>query len=140
MVLFPLRLQSERWWLRASISSMSKKRCDYFNRNSKSKLRFGSDCSGSDSAFMAATQWVTDPINEMMSEAPDAYAPVLFGMLNHAPKVFFRDVMNRCFSGPCFINGECTRAPSNLDMYGAGTVCKDFSSANQLNPKKFSGA
>jgi|TARA_B110000285_G_C14827271_1_gene469245 hypothetical protein len=119
---------------------MSKQRCDNFNRSSRRKMRFGSDCSGADAAFVAAKQWATDPENVMMSEAPDAYAEVLFGLLNHPPTNYFKDVTRRGFSGPCFINGECIRAPSGLDMYSAGTVCKDFSSANQLNPKKFSGA
>ena len=115
-------------------------RCDNFNRITRRKLRLGSDCSGADAAFVAAQQWANFLANIMMSEAPDAHAEVLFGLLNHAPHYYLKDVTRRGFSGPCFISGQCARAPSDLDFYSAGTVCKDFSNANQLNPKKFSEA
>ena len=138
--MLPLHIQSERWWLRACIQAMSMQRCDNFNRITTrlDKLRFGSDCSGADSAFVAAQQWANSPRNIMMSEAPDAHAEVLFGLLNHPPQHYFKDVTCRGFSGPCFTFEQYARAPFDLDFYSAGTVCKDFSNANHLNPKKFS--
>ena len=140
-MLLPLHIQSERWWLKACIQAMCAERCDNFNRiTRRNGLRFGSDCSGADAAFVAAQQWANFPENVMMSEAPDADAEVLFALLNHPPHHYFKDVTRRGFSGPCFISGERARAPSDLDMYSAGTVCKDFSSANLVNPKKFSEA
>ena len=74
-------------------------RCDNFNRITRRKLRLGSDCSGADAAFVAAQQWANFLANIMMSEAPDAHAEVLFGLLNHAPHHYFKDVTRRGFSG-----------------------------------------
>lgn len=119
---------------------MDEQRIETFKLLSDKNLRFGSDCSGADSAFHAASQWATEPSNEMMSEAPDAEAPILFALLNTPPKCFYRDVFRRGFSGYCILNGQSTPTPTDLDMYSAGTVCCDFSSVNTLNPKEFTGA
>jgi len=108
---------------------------------SNKELHFGSDCSGADAAFQAATMWTPycqcTATNEMMSEAPDAEAPMLFGLLNHRPSRLFRDMLRRGFSGYDLISDSIIKAPLNLDYYTAGTMCTDFSSLNTVNPKQY---
>jgi hypothetical protein len=120
---------------------MDLQRIQTFQKLANKTIRVGSDCSGADAAFHAARQWVPgDLSNDMMSEAPGAEGPILFSLLNSVPKTFYEDVLRRGFSGYCLINGQATASPRDLDMYSAGTVCTDFCSYNQLNPKEFQTA
>jgi hypothetical protein len=124
----------------AAINSMSLDRILLFQSLANKTLKFGSDCSGADSAFHAARTWVPGIAeNEMMSEDPTAEGPILFGLLNGAPARYFKDLLARSFSGFCIIAGKHIPIPMDLDYYSAGTVCTDFSVCNSANPKEFLG-
>jgi hypothetical protein len=124
------------------MQQMDEARVRTFQSNSNMQLQFGSDCTGADSAFQAATMWAPragiTPSNEFASEAPGANGPMLFQLLNHAPHILFEDVLIRGCSGFCLIAGKMVPAKS-VDFYSAGTMCTDFSSLNTANPKKHIG-
>ena len=129
---------SKRLWLQAAINSMDLSRIQTFQKLANKTIRIGSDCSGGDAAFHAAKEWVPGLAeNWMMSEAPNANGPILFGLLNNPPKKFFKDLLGRGFSGYCIMSGGRTPVPRDLDHYSAGTVCTDFCNYNHSNPKQF---
>ena len=124
------------------MQQMDEARAHIFQSMRGKRIQFGSDCTGADAAFQAATLWApsacTIPINAFGSEAPGAHGPMLFQMLNHAPQILFEDVLLRSCSGFCLIAGKRVPAPV-VDLYSAGTMCTDFSSLNTANPKKHLG-
>lgn len=128
------------FWLDKAIQCMDDVRKHTFQCHASKDIRFGSDCTGADSAFQAGGEWVehlkSNAINEFASEAPDAYACMLLQLLNHQPKVLYSDVLARGTSGYCVVAGKLVPTPDGVDLYSAGTMCTDYSHFNTLNPKK----
>ena len=126
-------------WMRCAIAAMSQQRLHIFRGLQSKQFNFGSDCTGSDSAFTAAKIWgkaaQTFQCNKMASEDPKQKGPQLFQLLNHAPERLYLDVLSRSHSGYCLIAKGPVPVPSGLDIYTAGTMCTDFSSLNTKKPK-----
>lgn len=125
----------------AAILEMNPIRLHRFRELYTKTIRFGSDCSGADAAGHAGKTWVPGIfVNSMMSEAPKAYGPILFALLNNPPERFFMDLLSRGFSGPDLMNDfQLSKAPSNIEFYSSGSMCTDFSKFNTHNPKESLG-
>jgi hypothetical protein len=140
----PMRMEQEEW-VRAYRQVMGTQRTNTFQKLHSRNVKFGSDCTGGDAAFVAAKIWCADCSctcsNEMASEAPlpESNAPMLFMLLNHAPKVMFVDMLARGHSGYCILADRLVAVPRDLDIYSAGTMCTDFSNYNTMNPKECLG-
>jgi len=127
-------------WVSAARKAMDGRRKAIFAKLKGKNLGIGSDCTGADASFSAARMWAPmgecTVSNEMASEAPNAEGPMLFQLLNHNPKILFKDQLARGFSGFDIVSNATVPIPMDLHIYSAGTVCVDFSSYNTLNPKK----
>lgn len=106
----------------------------------------GSDCSGSDAAWEAlrilSMQWHASLgckfqiQKEFCSEHPgkEGDAPRNFLYLNSRPRLMVRDMCDRGHLGFCSYRQAYVPTPT-VDVYSAGWVCRDASSANTLNKK-----
>ena len=109
----------------------------------RGEIKFGSDCSGADSAFTSGSIWCKGcgiiPSNEMASEAPfhqGGQSPCQLMAMNHGPKFTFIDVMTRTMGAYELFSGRRVPVPRDLDFYSAGSVCVDFCNDN-IDPKQF---